>query len=363
MGRGDRRGATPLAGLTRVRGGTFSPTVGLVRFTDGSTAHTDLVRLTPNVDAYSLDIGGTSPRRLAHYREVAWHQAPLPTARWWQREIALILTNGYPRVSTDQLTRRLREAGYPVGSATIREHEAIAATQAALWFLTNGLELDTRALDGPVKVSARIGEHPNTRSIVRHSGAIDWLTRIPTGEPVYLEIELSGRPELESFSFIVGPHAELGDIRVHLERSLDGRAWYPVSHSTLRPSFSAGCRISKPLGSGSTLASADAVSGRLGYRHYRLVVSGPADREGLLDLRDIRLDLSGGRRFRNSERIIHLYDLLLSRARDAPPATPARLLIGSPTPSGPSFFTPLVTLTDDALRPLSPDHQDPGEHS
>ena len=40
-----------------------------------------------------------------------------------------------------------------------------AATQAALWRLTNHLELDTRPLDEPVRASARIGEHPASRRI------------------------------------------------------------------------------------------------------------------------------------------------------------------------------------------------------
>ncbi|PJE20383.1 MAG: TQXA domain-containing protein, partial [Mycobacterium sp.] len=41
--------------MTRYRGGTYSHTVDKIVFTDGSTARTDLIRLNPNLQAYSLD--------------------------------------------------------------------------------------------------------------------------------------------------------------------------------------------------------------------------------------------------------------------------------------------------------------------
>ena len=53
-----------LSGLTRAPGGTYSSTVEVIHFTDGSSAHTDLIRLNPNIDAYSLDFAGVSPRQL-----------------------------------------------------------------------------------------------------------------------------------------------------------------------------------------------------------------------------------------------------------------------------------------------------------
>lgn len=355
------RPASPLTGLSRVRGGTFSATVDLVRFTGGLVAHTDLIRLTPNVDAYSLDFDGTSPRQLSHYREVPWWHAPVrATALWWKQEIAQILVNGYPRVATGELTRRLRTAGYPIGSGEVREHEAIAATQAAIWRLTDGLELDTQPLDEPVRVNARIGEHPSARSVVRDAGTLGWHTQVPAGEPVYLELELARQPELESFSFVVNARTGRHDVRVHLERSLDGRTWHPVSHSSLRLPPLRGRRVHQRLGSGSTLAHAGAASGRRGYRHYRLAASGPPDRDGFLELHDIRLELSGGSRFRNNAQIVHLYELLLSQSAAGGPVVDPRLLIGSRTPTGPSVFTPLVTLAGGVarrhLRPLPTGH-------
>lgn len=355
------RAASPaLTALSRVRGGMYSSTVDLVRFTDGSTAHTDLIRLNPNIDAYSVDFDGVSPRRLAHYREVPWQEAPAPTA-WWRPEIARVLANSYPAVSTSELTRRLQEAGYPVGTAEIRRHEAIAATQAVLWRLTNGLELDTQPLDLPVAVHARIGDHPSARRVQREAGRLDWHTTLPAGEPVQLELTLAEALQLRSFSFTVGNRTGHHDVELQLEQSVDGVRWTRVSRSRVEigDRRTSGRRWQRRLGTAATLASADPVAGHVGHRHYRLTATGPWDRDGLLDLRDIRLEVGSGRRFRNNERVVYLYEVLLAQATSIEPVLPldhahARLLIGSSTPGGPAEFTPLVALV--APQQSTPDH-------
>jgi TQXA domain-containing protein len=308
--------AAPIGPLSRGRGGTYSSTVDLIRFTDGSTAHTDLIRLNPNIDSYSLDFAGVSPRQLSHYREVSWRNAPVGSAVLWQEEIGRILLNGYPHRSTTELTRRLREAGYPIGPGAIREHEAIAATQAAIWRLTNGLELDTAALDEPVRASARIGDHPSARAVEPDDdGRLNWHTQLPAGETVFLELELPGHLQLEAFDFGVGPRTGRHDLTVSLERSLDGTEWSAVSRSALHvASGRTGRRVRRQLGLGATVSSATAATGEQGHRHYRLTASGPADRDGLLDLTDVRLHLTGSTHFRNNDRVVYLYDLLLAQA-------------------------------------------------
>jgi TQXA domain-containing protein len=316
-----RTPAAPITALSRVRGGTFSSTVGRIRFTDGSTAHTDLIRLNPNIDTYSLDFSGVSPRQLSHYREVSWREAPAQSAVLWQEEIGRILVNSYPHLPVAELTRRLWEAGYPIGPGLIREHEAIAATQAAIWRLTNGLELDTTALDEPVRAAARIGDHPSARLLERDAeGRLNWHTQLPAGELVFLELELPSHLQLEAFDFAIGPRTGRHDVTVSLERSLDGAAWSPVSRSGVQvASGRAGRRVRRQLGFGATVSSASAASGHRGNRHYRLAASGPTDRDGLLDLTDIRLHLTGSTRFRNDDRVVYLYDLLLAQATGAAP--------------------------------------------
>ena len=54
--------------MTRYRGGTYSHTVDTIVFTDGTSARTDLIRLNPNVEAYSLDFTGIAPTSPSRYR-------------------------------------------------------------------------------------------------------------------------------------------------------------------------------------------------------------------------------------------------------------------------------------------------------
>lgn len=348
------RGAGPaLPALTRARGGTFSPTVDVIHFADGSSAYTDLIRLNPNVDAYSLDFAGISPRQLSHYRELGWEQAASGFPGLSPRRVARVLGAGYPAVPTAVLTRRLRAAGYHLGPGVIPEHEAIAATQAAIWRFTNGLELDTRPLDLPIRASARVGPRPGARRLVPSpDGSLHWVSQLPAGRTAYLEITLPGRPELRLFSFRVGPRTGRHRCRIRLEASPDGVHWRPVSHAAVqlddrRTDAEA---IHRRLGAAATLSSAGP-DGRMGHRHYRLAALGPERRDGLLDLHDVRLEISGGARFRNSARVVALYEWLLAAARDRAASTrpvPVRLLIGSCTPGGPAMFTPLVSIADES---------------
>ena len=52
------RPTAQLTRMTRYRGGTYSHTVDRIVFADGTTARTDLIRLNPNLQAYSLDFAG-----------------------------------------------------------------------------------------------------------------------------------------------------------------------------------------------------------------------------------------------------------------------------------------------------------------
>lgn len=136
--------------MTRYRGGTYSHTVEKIVFADGATARTDLIRLNPNIEAYSLDFTGHAPTRPSRYRAGAWSAVPNLRARAFEAEIDWIVRNSYPVLGTVELSRRVRAAGIGLGAGNLAEHEAIAATQAAIWFFTNGLELDNRPRNVPV---------------------------------------------------------------------------------------------------------------------------------------------------------------------------------------------------------------------
>ena len=57
--------AGPGRTYSRYLGGTYPSTVEVIRFTDGSQARTDMVRLHPSIGAYSVDYAGVAPQNPA----------------------------------------------------------------------------------------------------------------------------------------------------------------------------------------------------------------------------------------------------------------------------------------------------------
>lgn len=272
-----------LSTLTRYRGGTYSHTVDTIVFADGTSARTDLIRLNPNIEAYSLDFAGRAPTKPSRYGVETWAAVPNVRARAVEPEVDWILRNSYPRLRPAELSRRVRAAGHLPGSANIAEHEAIAATQAAIWFLTNGLALDTRPLNVPVSTTTTAGA---------------WA------------FEFDGKPQLGGYSLRATSKLP---VTVSLQKSVDGTEWHDVATSRL--SIGAGRdHYSKTLGVGSTVSSTGLGSTR-GYRYYRLVVD--ADRPAGIAIVDVRFWLHDSRNHRNAERVVALCEYLLKGAREA----------------------------------------------
>ncbi len=221
-----RMGPAPsvdLSRMTRYRPGTYSHTVDTIVFIDGTSARTDLIRLNPNIEAYSLDFTGISPTRPSRYRADTWAAVPHLQARAHEAEVDWILRNSFPTLSTTEISRRLRAAGYPLGTRNIAEHEAIAGTQAAIWRLTNGLELDDRPLNAPTRV-------------VRHAGAVT--------------VEFDGDRQLAGYTAMV---TSSGDSVLRLQKSADGVVWEDVASSQLLVNGGVG-EVHKVLGVGSTMS-------------------------------------------------------------------------------------------------------------
>jgi TQXA domain-containing protein len=278
------RPATELTRMTRYRGGTYSHTVDQIVFTDGTCARTDLIRLNPNLHAFSLDFAGIAPHHPSRYRLGTWSTLPHLRTRACEAEVDWILRHSFPLRPTAELSQRLRQAGYPLGPANISEHEAIAATQAAIWYLTNGLALDTRALNEPITVHRAPG-------------------------PV-ITFEFDGQPQLGGYSVCAIADAV---VTVKLQKSADGIDWQDVSGSQLTTHAGAG-RYRRTLGVGSTLsASSHGRAGR-GYRYYRLITTTDT---ATLRINDVGFWLTGTRHYRNPDRVVHLYNYLLAGARKA----------------------------------------------
>src|SRR5262249_17481491 len=185
------------------------------------------------------DFTGTAPHFPSRSRLGSWPALPHLRDRSGETEVDWILRNSFPLNTTAELSRRLREAGYPLGTANIKEHEAIAATQAAIWYLTNGLALDTQPLNIPVAV--RRG-------------------------PV-TTFEFDGQPQLGGYTVWVASDTP---VAVRLQKSANSVDWQDVSGSQFTAPAGKGSHR-RALGIGSTLsASSHGQRGR-GYRFYRLI--------------------------------------------------------------------------------------------
>lgn len=278
------RPATEVNRMTRYRGGTYSHTVETIVFADGTRARTDLIRLNPNVLAYSLDFAGIAPSRPSRYRLGTWSTLPRLGAHDREAQVDWILRHSFPTRGIADISQRLRDAGYPLGAANIADHEAIAATQAAIWHFTNGLDLDTRPRNVPIAV--RRGPGP------------------------VITYEFDGEPQLGGYSVWIDSDTTV-DLR--LQKSSDRVVWQDVSGSRLTTQEGRG-HYRRTLGVGSTLsASRHGRAGR-GYRYYRLI----ATANGAAPvLSDVEFRLTGAGHYRNADRIVHLYNYLLSGAYNA----------------------------------------------
>jgi TQXA domain-containing protein len=273
-----------LSRMTRYRGGTYSHTVDNIVFTDGTSARTDLIRLNPNLQAYSLDFTGIAPTRPARYRLDAWSALPHLRERACEAEVDWIVRHSFPMLTTTELSQQLRAAGHPLGRANISEHEAIAGTQAAIWYLTNGLALDNRPLNVPVAVHRDTGPR--------------------------ITFEFDGEPQLGGYAVKVTSDTA---VTFTLQKSANGAVWQDISVSRL-PVAAGNGWYRRTLGLGSTLSASSFGRAGRGHRFYRLIAT---SERGTSIVDDVRFWLTGSPHYRNAERIVHLYNYLLDGARQA----------------------------------------------
>lgn len=266
--------------MTRFRGGTYSHTVDTVVFTDGTRARTDLIRLNPGVEAYSLDFSAVAPMTPSRYDVDTWQALPNLKAHAYEAEVDWILRNSFPTLCTTELSNRLRAAGHLAGAANISDHQAIAGTQAAIWLFTNGLELDTR----PLHIPSRITETAE--------GAV---------------FEFDGPRELGGYTVDVASSAP---VTLTWQKSVDGQQWSEVGGARLTAGHGA---HRKAFGVGATLAATGHGRAARGYRYYRLSVQARGDYK----IGDVGFWLQGSGSYRNANRIVALYNYLLDGARRA----------------------------------------------
>ncbi|MBN9634559.1 MAG: thioester domain-containing protein, partial [Actinobacteria bacterium] len=230
------------------------------------------------------DFLGVAPTRPSQYRPANWSAVPHVAARAFEAEVDWMIRNSYPTLGTAELSRRVRAAGHLFGGADVAEHEAIAATQAAIWHFTNGLRLDNRPLNVPVAVTPE-------------SGAVTF--------------EFDGDPQLGSYTVELTSDTAVSLV---LQKSVDGTSWRDVAASGLNVAAGYG-RHRRGIGVGAT--ASDSRPGRQprGYRFYRLQVL--ADSGAFVDIEDVTFTLHGSGHYRNAERVVALYNYLVAGAETA----------------------------------------------
>ncbi|MBO1900738.1 thioester domain-containing protein [Leucobacter weissii] len=302
--------------LTRLRGGTYSPTVGRARFADGESALVDLIRLTPDVDAYSLEPHGISPTHAAHYRPRAWSSAPSAGIRGVERQIIWILTRSYPTVDVATLSAALRAKGHEIGRGDLPEHEAIAATQAAIWHFTDGRRLLEETEANPVRLTARGRNGSLTADPLSLAGR-SWRAMPSPGSPALLDVRITEHPAIDAYAFDLAERPD-DSLAFALQCSLDGGGtWREIPSSAVVPARQGRMRdgrfhVVKGLGAGATIAHS--VAGRsLGYPEYRVVAR--STRAGAFELSALRFRPVGQSGDANSARVVELYRYLVAGAK------------------------------------------------
>lgn len=116
-----------------------------IRWADGTSSETELVRLDDQHPAYALVPGPTG----TSHRELSWLESDWLAGEW---ALTQVVAQGFGRVGLDELRRRLRRAGYATAAAELTAEDAIAGTQAAVWHVSAGRDLDARHVN-PVAVS------------------------------------------------------------------------------------------------------------------------------------------------------------------------------------------------------------------
>ncbi len=305
--------------LTRYVGGLCSATIQVIRLADGRQARTDLIRLNPTVEAYSLDLDAPAPAAVSHYRASDRGATAL---RRTSPAVGRMVAGSFPRVPLPELSARVRAAGHPLGGADLREHEAIAATQAALWHLTNGVDLDTRPRSIPRRLAAGTADGSRTSL---DPASPSWAGTISAGRPLTIDIGFDDRPQLGGYHLGLAGVPAAHRLEVRLERSLDGHHWQPVAGSerTVGPRGTHGpgptvrhAALDTTLGVGATLADG---WGR-GFPYYRLRLETSSPAPVGLGLDGLRFTLTGTSTYANPDRIVHLYHYLLGTV--AAPAGP-----------------------------------------
>lgn len=234
-----------------------------------------------SADVYSADYANTPNTTFgpllpggSRYQEKDWSATAALAGNQSQGEVARVLSSAYPERSVGELTADLKAAGRLASSAgNIKNWEAIAATQAAIWRFTDGKELDTTRYADPVSVLASSAAGGfGAENVLSGDPASGW--RASEAGPAHLDFVFPAQFQPRSYTVTTLDGGSAGSTPASwkLQRSSDGGATYvDVSASSATGSFSGGAAQSR-----STNIPDGATDGSYTDR-YRLVFTGAVD--------------------------------------------------------------------------------------
>ncbi|WP_449280889.1 Cys-Gln thioester bond-forming surface protein [Leucobacter sp.] len=319
----------------------LSPTLERVAFTDGTTTRTDLVGLTStgthqSTGVYSADFAATAVDASqgpslpsgSRYREEDWsangHLAQNPH----QGAVARVLRSSYPELTVAQLTTDLKAANrLPQSSGNVKNWEAIAGTQAAVWHFTDGKRLDTTRYASPRSAaSEHTADGFDPGAVLDGDPSTGWRAAAP-GEAI-LEFVFPADFEPRSYTVTTLAGGEQSDTPTawRLQRSLDGVSFSDVSTGSVSHTFDGGEPESRTSGNIPPGASYGAYS-----TIYRIVFSGAADPEQPVQIGDVAFTGFGVfgaqpnyeyREYANATNVVQTYLHLVELGDTQPVPTP-----------------------------------------
>ena len=275
----------------------LSPTLERIYFTDGTTTRTDLVGLTStgthqSANVYSAAFADTAVNASqgpnlpsgARFQEEDWSANGHLTENPHQGAVARVLQSSYPELSVAQLTADLKAANrLPQNSGNVKNWEAIAGTQAAIWHFTDGKHLDTTRYASPVSASsAATAEGFDPVAVLDGDPSTGWRAAAP-GEAI-LEFAFPADFEPRSYTVTTLAGGEQGGTPTswRLQSSSDGVTFSDVSTGSVSHVFAGGdpeTGASNNIPPGASYGAYTTI--------YRIVFSGAADPEQPVQIGDV----------------------------------------------------------------------------
>ena len=323
-----------------------SATLEDLNFTDGTSTTVDLIGLrgtgsTSSASVYAADFdpalysnnGPTLP--ISTFTEAAWELGKNPEAHQNAAQVTWLLQNSYPELDTAALTAAARAAGFNPSTGNVKNYSAIAATQAAIWHYTDGLDLDTTRYLDPTAALASSTAPASTGAFAAENlldGATTTGWRASDNGEATIDFTFPVPVELRSYSLstLEGGAAANTPASWKLQRSVDGSVWSDVSTSATTATFPGGASQTKQTNLGGSATYG-------GYAHYRLVITG-ADAAEPVEFSGIHFNGFGVfgsqpnyryAEFANTAEVVALYKYLVAGSAGAVSPTPWTVAITS----------------------------------